>query len=196
MNLTPFPVALKNGTCVLIREVTPDDRHLLQMGFAHLSDRSKYFRFLAARHNLTAAELDDFTAFNGPDHVAIGALINSADTPEPVGIGRYIRLPDQTHIAEIAITIVDEHQRQGLGSVLLGVLAKFASLNGITEFSALVHGNNRPMQGLLNQIGGKQDTPAGPEIDFHIPLPGHSGELSATSVSCILKDAYPLAQIT
>ncbi len=46
------------------------DRHLLEVGYDHLSDESQYFRFLAARHHLTAKELDVFTSYNGPDHVA------------------------------------------------------------------------------------------------------------------------------
>lgn len=97
MKLTPFPTPLKNGVSVLVRDVTSTDRHLLEIGFAHLSGRARYFRFLGAHTPLTEKELDRITAANDPDHVAAGALLRCRTIPEPIGIARYIRLPDQKH---------------------------------------------------------------------------------------------------
>lgn len=179
MKLTPFKTTLKNGTTVLVREVTPADRHLLEIGFAHLSGRARYFRFLGAHKNLTEKELDRFTAINDPDHIAVGALLSDRPIPEPIGIARYIRLPDQKHIAEIAVTIADSHQRQGLGSLLLGALAEFAKRGGITEFNALVHSENTAMLGVLDQFGGAQTALGGEDIEvtflvsaISVPIPG------------------------
>ena len=170
MKLTPFAATLKNGSLVVVREVTQDDRHLLVVGFEHLSDRARYFRFLGAHKNLTEKELAKFTATNGPDHVAVGALLKGGPIPEPIGIARYIRVPDQIHIAEIAITIADSHQHQGLGSLLLGVLAKFAHVEGITEFNALVHSKNTVMLGLLDHFSGVQTALGGQDIEVRIPV--------------------------
>lgn len=188
MKLTPFSVTLKNGTSVFIREVTQQDRHLLQIGFEHLSDQSKYFQFLAARRNLTTAELDKFTAPNDPDHVAVGALVEGSAIPEPVGIARYIRLFDQNHVAEIAITITDDYHHQGLGIILLGVLAKFARLDGITEFSALVHKENTAMRGLLGQLGGTQVALGGAEIEVNFPISAISDLQFPTSIGGTFDD--------
>lgn len=193
MKLKSFPATLKNGTSVLIREVTRDDRHLLQIGFQHLSDRAKYFRFLGAHKNLSERELDKFTATNGPDHVAVGALLNGGPIPEPIGIARYIRLPDQNHIAEIAITIADSHQHQGLGSLLLGVLAKFAQLDGISEFNALVHNENTAMLGLLNQFRGAQTALGGVNIEVRIPVSNISAHGSKSTAGNALGDIYIFA---
>lgn len=181
MNFPPFSAALKNGTPVLIRGVTQDDRHLLEIGFEHLSARAKYFRFLGAHKNLSERELDKFTATNEPDHVAIGALLTGTPEPEPIGIARYIRLPDQQHVAEIAITIADSEQRQGLGSLLLGVLAKFAQRNGITEFNALVHRENTAMLGLLGHFEGAKMSFSGTEIDVRFPVSLDSDQQAAAS---------------
>ncbi len=167
---TPFTAPLKDGARVLVREVTEDDRHLLQIGFAALSDRTRYFRFLMPHKYLTPAELDQFTATNGWDHVAIGALVDGTQTPEPVGIARYIRLADRPHAAEIAVTIADDYQHQGLGSLLVEVLATFARCDGITEFMALVHRENRSMLGLLAQFGGVQTSLGGTEIDVRFSV--------------------------
>ncbi|MFT6446314.1 GNAT family N-acetyltransferase [Pseudophaeobacter arcticus] len=170
MKLTPFPTPLKNGVSVLVRDVTPTDRHLLEIGFAHLSGRARYFRFLGAHNPLTEKELDRFTAANDPDHVAAGALLRCRTIPEPIGIARYIRLPDQKHVAEIAITIADQYQHQGLGSLLLGALAKFARQGRITEFNALIHSENTAMLGLLDQFGGVQTALGGEDIEVTFPV--------------------------
>ena len=171
MDFPPFSTTLKNGAPVLIREVTKDDRHLLQIAFEQLSARTKYFRFLGAHKNLSEKELDKFAATNEPDHVAVGAVLIGTAEPEPVGIARYIQLPDEQHVAEIAITIIDNYQHQGLGSLLLGVLAKFAQRNGITEFNALVHRENTAMQGLLSRFAGAKTSFDGTEIDVKFPVP-------------------------
>ena len=170
MKLTPFPPTLKNGVSVLVREVTPADRHLLEIGFAHLSDRARYFRFLGAHNTLSEKERDRFKAANDPTHVAVGALVIDGPIPNPIGIARYIRLPDQKHVAEIAITIADSHQNQGLGSLLIGVLAKFAKRGGITEFNALVHCENTAMLGLLDQFGGVRRALGGKDIEVTFPV--------------------------
>lgn len=183
MKLIPFPTILKNGVSVLVREVTPADRRLLEIGFAHLSDRARYFRFLGTHKNLTEKELDRFTATNDPDHVAVGALLGDGPIQEPIGIARYIRLPDQKHIAEIAVTIADSHQHQGLGNLLLEVLAEFAKRGGITEFNALVHSENTEMLGLLDQFGGTQTALGGEDIAVTFPVSAISVSISKSSAA-------------
>lgn len=64
MKLTPFPTTLKNGASVLVRKVTSTDRHLLEIGFAHLSDRARYFRFLGALHSAISVRVLKSTADN------------------------------------------------------------------------------------------------------------------------------------
>jgi len=176
MKRAPFDAILKNGQPVLVREVTPADRHLLEIGYAQLSSQSRYFRFLAARHDLTPSELDKFTARNSEDHVAIGALTQGTPIPQPIGIARYVRFPDQPHKAEIAITIVDAVQRQELGSLLLEALWINAERSGISEFYALVHRDNEAMLGLLERYGARLSPLAGEEIEVSLPITGGSAQ--------------------
>lgn len=195
MKLTPFSTILKNGQSVLVREVTPDDRHLLEIGFEQLSDQSRCFRFLAARQRLTASELDMFTASNGPDHVAIGALVEDTDPPEPVGIARFVRLHDQDHVAEIALTLADSHHGQGLGSLLLGTLIKFAKIHKISEIYALVHSENRAMLDLLAQLGSARTLHDGADVEVRVSIGTDFAQHSPASASEAFKNAYRVATI-
>lgn len=193
MNLIPFECSLVSSETAMIREVGPEDRDLLKLGFDHLSPQSRHFRFLSAHPKLTDAELDVFTAKNDVDHVAIGALQRTGSDVIPLGIARYIRLSPGGSVAEFAETIVDEHQGRGLGSLLLGVLAKHAVLNGVTAFSALVDGTNDRMLGLLEAIGGRNSTPAAEEAEFRIPLFRKATKYPQTSVGTAFRTAYDLA---
>ena len=111
------PVALRDGSKVLIRQVQPADAQLLADGFARLSPQSRRMRFLARKDQLSVAELRYLTDVDHHDHEALGAL-DQADG-RGVGVARYVRDSDDPHAAEIAVTIVDDWQGRGLGTELL-----------------------------------------------------------------------------
>ena len=196
MQLVPFTVALKNGQKATVREVGPEDKHLLNAGFEHLSSRSRYFRFLAAHNRLSGRELVRFTEQNNDQHVAIGAAIDSGPGIIPAGIARFIRLNDQRDVAEFAITIVDEFQGMGLGGLMLGVLAKYAVLNGIFGFKALVHSENERMHRLIGQIGGRPNRVGDTEIEYSVPLFSQAQSYPESDVGTAFRRAYELATFT
>ena len=74
-------------------------------------------RFLTGKDRLSPAELSYFTEVDHHDHEALGAL--SQRDGRGVGIARYIRSAEDPQAAEIAVTIVDEFHRRGLGTELL-----------------------------------------------------------------------------
>ena len=113
---------LRDGSTVLIRPVRPVDAQLLADGFARLSARSRRLRFLTPKQELSPAELRYFTDVDHHDHEALGAL-NHADGRD-VGIARYLRDADDPQAAEIAVTIIDDWQGQGLGTELVAQLCQ------------------------------------------------------------------------
>ena len=194
--LISFSTPLRNASIALIRDVEPADRHLLKAGFEHLSDQSRYFRFLGVHPRLSRSELTNFTAANDTNHVAIGAVIQDGEEVLPVGIARYVRQSDQSSLAEIAVTIVDDCQGLGLGSLLLGVLSKYAFVNGLTGFTALVHVDNEQMLGLLAQLGGTQSRVGGSEIEFHLPIFEDAADCPDNTLGDAYRTAYGLAEFT
>jgi len=195
VHLVPFEAPLTSGEKTLVRDVGPDDRDLLEIGFQHLSKKSRYFRFLSAHPKLTPSEVEQFTSFNSQDHVAIGALSQGGPEPLPLGIARYVRLEGSDGAAEVAITIADSHQGIGLGSLLLGALAKYAVHNGISEFTALVLRENKAMLGLFNKIGCGELRVEEPEVEVSIPLFLDPADYPKTSVGDVFRASYKLAHI-
>jgi RimJ/RimL family protein N-acetyltransferase len=142
---------LRDGAEVLIRPVAPGDRDMLASASERLSDASRYSRFLAPTTRLTEPMLDYLTLVDHHDHEALVAL--DAATGEGVGVARFVRDGAAADRAEAAVTVIDEWQGRGLGTLLLELLAARACDEGVTRFSALVLGTNTAMIELLRQLG-------------------------------------------
>lgn len=140
-------VELPDGSVVLLRPVEAADAALLADGFARLGTQSRWLRFLRPMAELTEAELRFFTDIDHHDHEAIGAL-DPVDG-RGVGIARYIRDGADPESAEVAVTVVDDWQRRGLGTELIAQLSERAVAEGIRKFTALFSAENAAVMKLL-----------------------------------------------
>jgi GNAT superfamily N-acetyltransferase len=105
----------------------PSDKQLLLDGFERLSPSSRYARFMSPKSRLTERELQYLTEVDGVDHFAMGALRRRfVSKDEGVGSARFVRLAEQPDTAEAAVTVLDDFQGQGLGSILLQRLIEAA----------------------------------------------------------------------
>ena len=68
-----------------------------------------------------------------------------------MGIGRFVRSSDDPRLAEVALTIVDDWHRRGVGTVVLSRLVARAREVGIQAFTALVSTDNQAMIGFLRR---------------------------------------------
>jgi acetyltransferase len=68
-----------------------------------------------------------------------------------VGIARYVRLDGATATAEIAVTVIDDYQRRGIGALLLQRLASEARRRDVRRLSGIVMHENVPMLRLLER---------------------------------------------
>jgi len=168
------PVALREGSKVLIRQVRGTDAPLLADGFARLSPRSRQMRFLTRKKELSGAELRYFTDVDHHDHEALVAL-NHADG-RGVGIARYIRHVKDPQAAEIAVTVVDDWQGRGLGTELLTRLAARACQEGIHRFTALVAEDNAVVARMLRHASASlaDRSPGTAEYEITLAPPGES----------------------
>jgi RimJ/RimL family protein N-acetyltransferase len=160
---------LRDGTPVLVRPIRPDDRDQLAAGFRRLSPESRYRRFLTLADALSDEELRYLTEIDYRDHFAWVAV--REDRPEEgLGVARWVRLRDEPGVAEPAITVIDDYQGRGLGTLLLGLLAAAARAGGIERFRAYVLEENEPMRVLLEQLGAtvRHDSPG--LLTLEVPL--------------------------
>jgi RimJ/RimL family protein N-acetyltransferase len=145
-------VRLRNGDEVRIRPIRPDDKPLLSAGMAALSAESAYRRFLAPKTRLTPAELRYLTEVDFRDHVALIAL--PADDPGTLlGVGRWVRSPDEPATAEIAFLVSDRLHGEGLGAALADALAEAARKRGVERFVATMLPHNVAAHRLAARIG-------------------------------------------
>jgi RimJ/RimL family protein N-acetyltransferase len=170
-SIQPEAVLLPSGLYVAVAPIGPGDEELIRDGFSRLSPRSRYLRFMTPMVALSAAEVEYLTHVDQVDHVAWGA--RDLDTPgwPGVGVARYVRLPDDPTLAEAAVTVVDSHQRRGLGTWLLGRLAHSARSGGVETFRAWVLEENTAMVGLLERLGGSFVFEEGGVVRVDLPVP-------------------------
>jgi GNAT superfamily N-acetyltransferase len=167
----PVFADLRDGTKVLVRPIQPEDKGLLLRGFEQLSELSRYRRFLAPVPKLSDAQLRYLTEVDHVDHEAIVAV--DAGAPERgYGVARYVRLRDDPSVGEAAVTVIDEFQGRGLGTLLLVLLARAAIEHGIRRFRAFVLEENRPMRDLLVSLGADvgHDSPGLLRMDTPLPM--------------------------
>lgn len=149
---------LRDGTSVLMRLISPDDKVLLRREFERWSPESRYARFLAPKQQLTDDELEYLCNLDQETHFAIGAIAEAGEGDgEPVGLGiaRFIRLPTQpleAVTAEAAIAVADAAHRKGLGRLLLMRLCAAAAERDIERFRCEVLVANTSMQALIDSI--------------------------------------------
>jgi RimJ/RimL family protein N-acetyltransferase len=153
-------VCLRNGTRVLIRPITADDKALLVRGMASLSPQSARLRFLAPKNRLSLAELRYLTEVDQVDHYALVAVL--ADDPTTLaGVGRWVRDREHPDAAEVAVLVGDCYQRQGLGTMLGNALADGARSLGIARFNAVMLPENTAARRLFAHISGRLSTRVG-----------------------------------
>jgi GNAT superfamily N-acetyltransferase len=194
--LAPFHTTLKDGTSVLIREVTPEDADLLKLGFDHLSPRSRRLRFFGAIALLSEAQVAAFTSPSDRDHLAIGAAVTDGETLDPAGIVRCVRLPTDPHRAEFAVTVVDRYQRRGLGTLLMGCLARVSRHNGIDRLEGHVTRNNHRMLTLLHDLRARREI--GPDASVHrmvLDLKDDPADYPDNAAGDAFRRAYALTKV-
>jgi RimJ/RimL family protein N-acetyltransferase len=142
---------LRDGRPATIRALRPDDRDGLLAAVARSSTQSLYRRFFSPKRSFTENEVAFFLNVDFIDHLALVAVLNEGGRPVIVGGARYVVV--QPGRAEIAFTVVDRYQGQGIGALLLHHLAAIARRAGIKEFIAEVLADNISMLRVFEKSG-------------------------------------------
>ena len=149
----PHAIDLRDGTRVSVRPIAPEDEPLLHEAVASMSERSVYFRFFSPIKRMSDALAHRLAVVDYSDRFALVATLSRPNGKERIlGVARYDRA-QKTDVAEVAVAVIDDFQRRGLGRALLVELAKVARRHGINTFTLIVLSENREMLGLLRRMG-------------------------------------------
>jgi RimJ/RimL family protein N-acetyltransferase len=144
-------VELKDGRVALVAPLEASDRRRFVHGMEHASADSLYSRFMSPVTSLSKAQLRYLLNVDHADHEALLAV--DEESGEAVGVGRFVRLEDDSAAAEAAVLVIDAWQGCGLGTALCLLLAERARELDIERFVAYLLVSNKAMLGVLERLG-------------------------------------------
>ncbi len=172
---------LHDGTPVRIRAIRPNDKERLARHFDGLGCDSRYHRFFGIKNGLTPRELRYFTEPDFLRHVALVVTIINRDGQETiVSDGRYVALPGCRSMAELALSVVDTHQRKGIGTLLLECLIDLAQHLRLDRLEADVLASNRGAVRFLIRRGFKSTLTSGGVCHVALSVEDRHGGPSTT----------------
>jgi len=142
---------LSDGTEILVRPVKPTDEEMFKDLFYSLSETSRYQRFFSRMAFMPHRTRQPFVNINYNEQVGLACVVEHATGEQLVGLGQYIKLPNQPK-AEFALLISDEWQQRGLGSWLTNYVVRIARQSGITGFYAEVLSVNKGMLAVFQSL--------------------------------------------
>ena len=162
----PTDVVLRDGSTVRVRAATHADRDRVEDYFVRLSDGSRRLRFWTQAVNVTE-QAEHTVDVDDADHVTLLALAGG-DDGRMVGGAQFFR-EQGSSAAEVSLSVADELQGRGLGSILVGMLAQTARDAGVDIFRAEVLPENHRMIDVFRRSGFRVTIRAKPgvvEVEF------------------------------
>lgn len=151
-----------------IRPLEPSDRDRIANLFTRLSPESRHRRFLGPKPELSARELTYLTVVDHRWHEALAAIDPSDGSI--VAVARYAGHPRRPSAADVALVVVDELQRRGIGTALARCLIVRARVNGFAVLTASTLWENRPARALLRRLGFRAHGSQGSVIELELVL--------------------------
>ena len=172
--------SLSDNTLIFTRAIRPSDKEQLARGHASLSDDSIHKRYLGPKPTLSPRELRYLTEVDGDNHYAIVAM-DAGQEDQIVAVARYVRLEPGGPDAEVAITVCDEMQGKGLGSLLARLISDAARERGVKRLTASIASDNRAALKLMTHIDrrltGARVGSTVTEVVAQLPVPTDEDEL-------------------
>ena len=134
---------LRDGTEVVARPLSPDDREGLADGYRLLSPEARYQRFWVRGGDvISASTLDRLLNTDGSNHAIWAILDRSRDYPG-LGAASYWRSKTNPTDAEFSVTVLDSEHGRGIGTLLLAILWIHAYQSGIETLTGYVMPENQ-----------------------------------------------------
>jgi GNAT superfamily N-acetyltransferase len=143
---------LRDQSHVLIRPIAPQDKEAERAFIEGLSAQAKRYRFLGAVRSPSEALIEKFTNIDYIHEVAFVAVTPDDGRQQIVGVSRYST--DESGLnCECAVTVSDEWQNRGLGTLLMQHLIEVARARGIRTMHSIDSAENVQMRDLAAHLG-------------------------------------------
>lgn len=142
---------LRDGTHVLVRPIQKEDAELERAFIDSLSEQSRQQRFLG-HVNAGDALIRKLTEIDYCHDMAFVALVHRDGEKQIVGVSRYSRSSDG-RACECAVTVADDWQNRGLGTLLMRHLIETAREHGIRSMVSIDRATNHQMRNLAQIMG-------------------------------------------
>lgn len=143
---------LRDGKQVSIRVLRKEDAVLERDFIKRLSPESRWMRFLGGVGEPSDAMIRKFTDLDSQREMALVAVADIAGKPREVGVSRY-SLTANGRSCECAVTVSDDWQGKGLGTLLMRHLIDVARQHGIESMFSIDAADNTRMQELASDLG-------------------------------------------
>lgn len=148
---------IKDGTKLFLRPIRPTDEAKMRDLFYQYSKETVYYRFFSYLNAMPHEKLKNFCNVDYDKEMAVVAVVPHAGEDKLVGTANYA-VDQSTGMAEYAISVHEEWQNKGVGTVLLQYLIKVAKMKGIRGFVGYVLDSNTRMYRLAHKLGYKVES--------------------------------------
>lgn len=143
---------LRDRSHVDIRPITKQDKSAERDFIEQLSPSARRFRFLGQVRQPSERLIDQLTDIDYVHGVAFVAVTPEGARERIVGVSRYSTDQDGLN-CECAVTVSDEWQKKGLGTLLMKHLIEVARARGIRRMTSIDLAENMQMNDLAKHLG-------------------------------------------
>jgi acetyltransferase len=147
---------MRSGEAVTIRPIRPEDEPHLVDFHDHISERSVYMRYASLMKTSQRVAHERLSRICFIDYDREMALVVERETEggeaEVIAVGRLTKRYG-TGEGEFAMLVLDEYQREGIGTELLRRLVEIGRDEGLEAITADILRQNRAMQHVCKKLG-------------------------------------------
>lgn len=163
-------LVLTTGARVRIRHVRAEDEPLIAAAINSSSRETLLHRFFSPIRKVSPEQLRRMLVLDPTRETCIVGVLTTATDHRIVCGARYVKLA-KLDTAEIALTVHDEFQHCGLGTMLLRILARLALAENLVRFEAEVLSSNHKMLSLLRKLAPGQAQGQWTGEVYHVEIP-------------------------
>lgn len=162
--------ALPDGTSARFRRVQADDEPLIAAAINSASRETLLHRFFSPIRAVAPDQLRRMLDFDATRETCIVGVMEAKASRRIICGARYVKL-SRPRAAEIAITVHDDFQHCGLGTLSLRLLARLALAEQLEWFEAEVLSTNQKMLSLVRKLARGQAKGYWTGDVYHVEIP-------------------------